>query len=76
MKYENEINRGSIISIRMYRDDIFEEVSKNYDVSLRLANEIKVAPENYKKIRKLLEMTQDGLSLLMNDQGEVFAIGK
>lgn len=76
MKYENEINRGSIISIRMYRDDTFEEVSKNYEVSLKLANAIKVTPENYKKIRKLLEMTQDELSLLMNDQGEVFAIGK
>ena len=76
MKYENEINRGSIITLNLHQDDSFEEMAINYDISLRLSSSIKIAPENYKKIRKLLEVTQDELSLLMNDQGEVFAIGK
>lgn len=76
MKYENEINRGSIIALKTNRDDLFEEIVKNYDVSLELSSPIKIVPDNYKKIRKLLEITQAELSLLINDKKEVFAIGK
>ncbi|MCI5873544.1 MAG: DNA integrity scanning protein DisA nucleotide-binding domain protein [Roseburia sp.] len=76
MKYENKINRGSIMALQLHRDDSYEEITKNYDISLRLSAPIKITPENYKTLRKLLEITQKELSLLMNDQGEVFAIGK
>lgn len=76
MKYENQVNKGSIISLAIHRDERLEEVEKNYDISIRLLNPIMIIPDNYKKIRKLLEVTYNGLSLLMNAQGEVFAIGK
>lgn len=76
MKYENEINSGSIIALEVGREDSFEEMAKNYDISLTLSIPIKITQENYKKIRKLLQIAQKELSLLMNDQGEVFAIGK
>ena len=76
IKYENEINRGSIIALEMKREDCFEEIVNNYNISLMLSSSIKITPENYKKIRKLLEIAHDELSLLMNEQGEVFAIGK
>lgn len=76
MKYENEINRGSIIALEKYQDESFEKKVKNYNISLRLSIPIKIIPENYKKLRKLLEIARDGLSLLMNDQDEIFAIGK
>lgn len=78
MKYENEINKGSLISLEMYRDDVFEEKAKNYDIKLKLSVPIGLVGENYKKLRKLLEITkgESELSLLMNDQAEVFAIGK
>lgn len=76
MKYENQVNKGSIISLVIYGNESFEDVEGNYDISLRLLSPIMIIPENYKKLRKLLEVTYDDLSLLMNAKGEVFAIGK
>ena len=50
MKYENQINRGSIISLGINRDEVFEEKQKNYDIKLKISVPIRLVSENYKKI--------------------------
>ena len=72
MKYEGEQNVGSILVLKGKVD----EIEKNYDLHLKFNKTIKVSSDSYKKIRKLLEITKEELSLLMNEDDEIYAIGK
>ena len=76
MKYENESNNGSILALRETREKDFDELKSNYDVSIYFKKPIRIIEDSYKIIRKLLEITKEELSLLMNGDGEVYAIGK
>lgn len=73
MKYESESNKGSILALR---DKNFDKAQSNYDVSICFKQPIRIEEDSYKKIRKLLEITKNKLSLLMNGNGEIYAIGK
>lgn len=76
LKYENELNVGSILSIRETREENYDKLESNYDVSICFEQPIEIREESIKKIRKLLEITNHKLSLLMNGNGEIFGIGK
>lgn len=76
LKYENGEIYGSILALWVTKDKIFDELESNYDVVIRFKEEIKIEDASYRKIRKLIEITKNGLSLLMNDSGEIYAIGK
>lgn len=76
LKYENESNIGSILKIKETREEGFDKLQSNYDISICLKQPINIEENSYKKIRKLLEVTNDSLSLLMNGNDEIFAIGK
>lgn len=76
LKYENESNIGSILKIKETREEGFDKLQSNYDISICFKQPISVEEDSYKKIRKLLEVTNDSLSLLMNGNDEIFAIGK
>lgn len=76
LKYENEANIGSILALRGTRGKDFNELQSNYDVSICFKQPIRIEEDSYKKIRKLLEITKNKLSLLMNGNGEIYAIGK
>ena len=76
LKYENEANNGSILALRGTKEIVFDELQSNYDVSICLKQPIRMEEDSYKKIRKLLQVTNKELSLLMNENGEIYAIGK
>lgn len=76
MKYENNINKGSFLALELHKNDSFEDLDKNFIISIKFLNPVKLSSENYKKIRKLLEITKDDYSLLLNENSEVFAIGR
>lgn len=66
LKYEGESNKGVII----YSDRKDEDV---WNISLKFDNAIKL--NEYKKIRKLLEVSSDKNALLLNENFEAFAFG-
>jgi len=76
LKYESGENYGSILAICVTNDKNFDEVSLNYDVSIKFKEALKIEDNSYRKIRKLMEIAKNKLSLLMNDSGEIYAIGK
>lgn len=76
LKYENESNAGSILAITGMRKEKFDELKSNYDVSMCFKKPVRIEEDSYKKIRKLLEITNDKLSLLMDGNGDIFAVGK
>lgn len=76
MKYEGVINRGSILALKPQRESTFAKLKCNFEELLVFDEPIKLVSSNYKKIRKLLEITNGELSLLMNDCDEIFSIGK
>lgn len=76
LKYEGGENYGSILAICVTNDKNFEEVSLNYDVSIKFKEALKIEDNSYRKMRKLMEIAKNKLSLLMNDSGEIYAIGK
>ena len=88
LKYEGASNVGSILAldgtVEKYFDKLqhnnpqkkLSELLVNYDVFMSFEEPIKIEESSYKKIRKLLEIAKDDLSLLMNEDGEIYAIGK
>lgn len=76
MKYEGVINKGSILALKYQHKLTFAELKCNFEELLIFDEPIKLFNLNYKKIRKLLEITNGELSLLMNDCDEIFSIGK
>lgn len=76
LKYENESNKGSILALRATKDKPYKALKINYEVAIYFEQAIKIEYISYKKIRKLLEITGEKLSLLMNENNEIFAIGK
>lgn len=75
LKYEGSICRGSMLFIDEGDWSKYEELKTNYVPMIEFVDPIKLDESNYRKVRKLLEMTSDELSLLLNYKGEVFAIG-
>lgn len=75
MKYENAENKGTIISLEYHRGDNFESLRNNYDIKIEFKEPIPIEEAQYKRIRKLLEISTKEYSLLINDNGEIFAIG-
>lgn len=75
IRYENRNNLGSIVSVCACKDDKDDLVNLNYNISYKLKEPVKIIPENHKIIRKLLEVTNEKESLLINKNGEAFAIG-
>lgn len=76
LKYESGTNYGSILALCGTKDKTFDEVQSNYEVSINFKCAIKIEDDSYRKIRKLLEMAKNNLSLLMNEDGKIYAIGK
>ncbi len=76
LKYESGANYGSILALSGTKDKTFDEVQSNYEVSINFKSAIKIEDNSYRKIRKLLEMAKNNLSLLMNEDGKIYAIGK
>lgn len=76
LKYESGQNYGSILALCETSEKRFGEIESNYDVSIKFKYSIKIDNTSYKRIRKLLEISNDKLSLLMNENGEIYAIGK
>ena len=76
LKYESGVNCGSILALCTTRDISFDEVQSNYEVAINFKHAIKIEDDSYRKIRKLLEMTKNDLSLLMDEEGKIYAIGK
>ena len=76
LKYESGTNYGSILALCRTKDKTFDEVQLNYEVSINFNCAIKIEDDSYRKIRKLLEMAKNNLSLLMNEDGKIYAIGK
>lgn len=66
LKYEGECNKGVII----YSDKKDEDL---WNISLKFDNAIKL--NEYKKIRKLLEVSSNENALLLNENFEAFAFG-
>lgn len=66
LKYEGECNKGILI----YSDRTNENV---WNISLKFHKAIKI--NEYKKIRKLLEVSGEGNALLLNENFEAFAFG-
>lgn len=75
LRYENAENKGKILSLDFGRNDSFDEIKKNYNIKLEFKKPISIEEAQYTRIRKLLEISNDRHSLLMNDNGEIFAIG-
>lgn len=75
MKYENAENKGTIISLEYYREDDFESLRKNYDIKIEFKEPIPIEEAQYKRIRKVMEISNQEYSLLINDKREIFAIG-
>ena len=73
LMYEGEANEGSILSLC---GNEFEKLESNYKVCICLESPIRIEENSYKKIRKLLEITKNGLSLLMDANGGIYAIGR
>ena len=73
LMYEGEANEGSILSLR---GNEFEKLEPNYKVCICLESPIRIEENSYKKIRKLLEITKNGSSLLMDANGGIYAIGR
>lgn len=76
LKYESGTNYGSILALCGTKDKTFDEVQSNYEVYINFKCAIKIEDDSYRKIRKLLEMAKNNLSLLMNEDGKIYAIGK
>lgn len=76
LKYESEENYGSMIALCVTDDKDFDEVKSNYDISIKFKETIKIEDNSYRKIRKLMEIAKNELSLLMNGSREIYAIGK
>ena len=76
LKYESGANYGSILALCGTKDKTFDEIQSNYEVSINFKCAIKIEDDSYRKIRKLLEMAKNNLSLLMNEDGKIYAIGK
>lgn len=75
MKYENAENKGTIISLEYHKDESFDSVKENYEIMIEFEEPIQIEEAQYKKIRKLLEISNEKYALLMNDRNEIFAIG-
>ena len=76
MRYEGANNTGSIICLLPKWDEDYDELKKVFEVTMEFDSPISFVASNYKKIRKLLEMTSGDLSLLMNNNSKIFALGK
>jgi DNA integrity scanning protein DisA with diadenylate cyclase activity len=77
LKYEGEPNHGTVLALGTFKKDDFEKEKCNFDASIIFKEPIKVENSTYKKIRKLLEITDyEKLSLLMDYNGEIYGIGK
>ena len=76
LKYENATNYGSILSISEEVERKYSELECNYDIIMRFHEPVEFQSMNFKKIRKLLEMTNEELSLLLNDKFEFIGLGK
>lgn len=76
LKYENATNNGSILYIQEEIDRKYSELECNYDVVMRFSEPVVFQSVNFKKIRKLLEMTNTEWSLLLNDKIEFIGLGK
>ena len=76
MEYEREQNIGSIIATKDSKIGENAGLQMNYDICLNLEQPVKLEAYSYKKIRKLLEITKTELSLIMNENGEIYAIGR
>ena len=76
LKYESGENYGSILVLCRTKDKSFDEVQSNYKISIKFKHEIELENNSYKKIRKLLEMAKKNMSLLMNEDGKIYAMGK
>lgn len=66
----------SILVLCRTKDKSFDEVQSNYKISIKFKHEIELENNSYKKIRKLLEMAKKNMSLLMNEDGKIYAMGK
>ncbi|MEK4355446.1 DNA integrity scanning protein DisA nucleotide-binding domain protein [Paenibacillus sp. FSL R5-0475] len=72
LKYENQINNGSIIYINSKQNKVSDDEHK---VRILVELEHNIEIKEHKHIRKLLQMTNDSISLLINDNYEAYAIG-
>lgn len=64
----------SILVLCRTKDKSFDEVQSNYKISIKFKHEIELENNSYKKIRKLLEMAKKNMSLLMNEDGKIYAM--
>lgn len=67
MQYEKDANEGNLIYIT---DEKFCKIELEY------IEPVIMEMDNLKRIRKLLQMTNDDMALMMNKNGEIYAMGK
>lgn len=76
LKYESEINKGSIVFIETNHSENESEEKLISDATIFIKLKDRVAIRDYKRMRKLLQMTNEHISLLINDNYEAFALGR
>lgn len=76
IKYEGAENQGNIIYIEKDKGQILEELSESINVLIAFSNPVRIESRTNKKIRKLLEITKNPYSLIMDKNGDIFAVGK
>lgn len=75
LKYENSENKGSFVFIENNQDNTPILLNKIYNIKIKFIEPICFKESQYKHIRKLMEISNNDYSLLVNDKDEIFAIG-
>lgn len=74
MQYEKSINKGSVIFLnKKNKGNDIDNLSSGPRILINLKESIMI--NDYKRIRKLLQITNSNVSLLLNENYEIYGIG-